>query len=88
MYILTFQTPESSHPARHRVRLLPVEDFIGPQHHHQLVVADIGDVVRPAGDRFHDERFIAIAVDLEGLVGEQVAEAIARPAPDHARCRG
>ena len=40
----------------HGVGPRAVENLVGPQHHDHLVVADIGDVVRPAGDGFDHQR--------------------------------
>ena len=74
MYILTVWALKSSHPARHRIRPLAVKNLVRPKHHDQFVFAHIGDVVNPAGDSLDNQRLIAGAVDLIGLIGEKVAE--------------
>lgn len=37
-----------------RIRPRPVEHFVRPQHHHQLVFANVCDVMGPARYGFHD----------------------------------
>lgn len=56
------------------VRLFTVKIFIGPKHYNQLVVANIGDVVRPAGYRIYHLSGAAIGSEFNQLVGYQMAE--------------
>ena len=58
-----------------------VEDLVGPQHDDQLVVADVGDVVRPARHRLDDAPLAALAGELDGLAGDDVAKAEMRACP-------
>src|SRR4051794_30020051 len=64
------------------VGLLGIEDLVHPQHHDQLVLPNVGDVVCPTGDGLDDARLLIGDLELVHVAEDDVPEAEAR-APFH-----
>ena len=80
--------PGNLNRTSHRIRPRAIEDLVGPEHHDDLLLADVCDVVRPARDGLDDGRLLAVGLDGLGLVGQDLVEAKARLSLHHQELLG
>src|SRR2546421_12645505 len=71
-----------------RIGSRAIEVFVRPDHHHHVLVADIGDVVHPARNRLDDLRLVAGSKNLVLFIRQQIAKAKARLSLDHEELLG
>src|SRR5665213_4066653 len=72
--VITFRGA-TSHLLGHGVRAVTIENLVRPEQGYQGAMADVGDVVRPAGNGLDHHRHGARGPDLVSFAGEDVTEA-------------